>query len=513
MAGRPRSIDDTKVFDVAKPGNAKPMGTSRPVITSPGTPIKDPTVITVSGAEDTPEKLAPPSVTRKIISPLTTPETTGLDTGQESSITILHEPVPSTEEPVKTAPLIIKSKSNTTSAREASERTTESSPQETPKAPLEKEKIKEKPAELVVATKKAETPVEATVAVPTKEAPALESTSEESPKEEATEPAKEEKTDAEVKPEDSAAEKTETEEKKPDEETETDSLGGSEAAGVDALAEASGKTKEDEKKAEEQVKKEAALQELIDSKKYFVPLAHDSTSKKKGPGALMALLGLVILVAGAYAAIDANLIKTNINLPFHIFKQKVAVVPEATPVAVKPLITLPKSGLKIFYDKSVWSASPPTVDDSGNSVASFTKDDTSKYSISISAYEFKNTPENSGTTDSSSSTATFTQIASEKIPAGGKTDLYARTYVRTYTLKSDGITYYQPEVGVSADQAGQVTRIPVDGKDYTLSISSLIINSSDSKPVRFKTFAEAQNWFVSSAEFKQIKALLLGMKF
>ncbi|MDB5182419.1 MAG: hypothetical protein JWO47_203 [Candidatus Saccharibacteria bacterium] len=344
MAGRPRSIDDTKVFDVAKPGNAKPMGTSRPVITSNGMPIKDPTIITVSGAEDSSATLSPPSVSRKVLAPISEPEAAPQNAG-ESSITILHEPEPKAEEALPTAPLITKSKSGMTAAREASA-LAENTPAATPK-PEENTVAEESPAEALESPEPLDQPAEAgqtetaakqdptpddTATKPAplkpnrelviepsasvKEAVAAETAATEAAKGTA-EPAAGEA--AKDKSETPASDDTNAKDEPA--KTETDAPTGSESAGVDALAEASGKTKEDEKKADEEAKKAAALQELIDSKKYVVPLAHDSSSQKSSVGIWIALLVLIILAAGAYAAIDAKVIKTNINLPYHLFKQ------------------------------------------------------------------------------------------------------------------------------------------------------------------------------------------------
>lgn len=283
-AGRPKSIDNTKVFDVAKPNKSKPMGTSRPVIVSHAAPIKDATVVDVTGEEEKPAVLSAPSVTRKILMPM---EKDDAQIASKSSITVVSEP--SEEEKVTTAPVVVKN-------------TTEEST-DTSKVEDAAENVSDKNIDTI------EPPVSTN-----SEASADDETATTEPEavEESTEP------EASTYETDTASTEPDADEEKMEE---SNAEVGSEAASVDALADASMKPKEDQKKAEEDAKKEAALQGLIDTKKYFVPLAHDSTSQKGGSGVWIALLVIILLAAGAYAAIDAKLIKTNISLPYHLFKQ------------------------------------------------------------------------------------------------------------------------------------------------------------------------------------------------
>lgn len=316
MAGRPKSIDDTKVFDVAKPGNAKPMGTSRPVIMSHAAPIKDPTVITVNGHEDMPAaKLSAPSESHRVLKPLSETETVNQTVvAKKSSITVLDEPKDDLDATVKTAPLITKSKSSMTADNESSV--------------LEKQNVDTKDA---LPDTNEESPEQSADTVAINDETTLMTHADETTAEESAETA-EDQTDKETAT--SPAEEVELEEKtaesadveaspEPEAEKSEESFEntGSESASIDALAEASGKNKDEDKKAEEQAKKEAALQELIVSKKYFVPLAHDSSSQKSGSMVGIILLIFIILLAGAYAAVDAKVIKTGINLPYHLFKQ------------------------------------------------------------------------------------------------------------------------------------------------------------------------------------------------
>ena len=301
MAGRPRSIDDSKVFDVAKPNKSKPMDTSRPVIVSHTSPFKDPTVISVMGSEEANAKLAAPSVSRKIISPLTTED--NAVPVEESNITVLHEPT----ESLPTAPIVMKSKELVLAPDQ--EVTTAANVTATENEPV------------------VPGPVESTVTNSSKEVNNLEVT--EQPSEdiqsEVLPSTTENEQPEETNTDNSKTVEPEVELEKADEsltpEVSTGTPVVSDAASVDALAEASTKPKEEAKKAEDEVKKAVALQEMIDSKKYFVPLAHDSSQKKNGSNVILILLLLIILAGGVYAAIDARVVDTGISVPYHFFKQ------------------------------------------------------------------------------------------------------------------------------------------------------------------------------------------------
>jgi hypothetical protein len=99
---------------------------------------------------------------------------------------------------------------------------------------------------------------------------------------------------------------------------------------------------------------------------------HISPPKKKSrlPWILLILLGLLI---GAYLAIDAGAIKTSIDLPFHVFKQKTT--PVATTTAQpKPAATLPAgftvyqiSGTPITFAAPITWGTPAATTDAGYS--------------------------------------------------------------------------------------------------------------------------------------------------
>ncbi len=276
MAGRPKSIDNSKVFDVAKPGKSKPVSTSRPVIVNHSMAVNDASV--VNGPGEKSEPMQAPSTARKIIKPISIsgPEDEK-PIVNKSSITIIPE-----------------------SRDEAEATVSAPATQTAPEAPTE-EDISTSPE-----------PTEEPAEEIKQEAPAVEE-AEEATTETVTEEAAETAEQEPAKPDEAEEPKAEV--------TSSSEIETSESASVDALAEASEKPKVDQKVIEEEAKREAALQELIDSKKYVVPLAHDSTKSSSGKGALIALLVILLLAAGAYAAIDAKILKVNIDLPYHFFKQ------------------------------------------------------------------------------------------------------------------------------------------------------------------------------------------------
>jgi hypothetical protein len=290
-AGRPKSIDNNKVFDIAKPGKSTPLSTSRPVILNHTMSVKDKSVVNVDPITEE-EPLSPPSVTRKIIKPMSDQQ------DDESSEVIVHsnpsgvaviqdsepnQPSPTAPEVIKVSP---ESDTGENNVREVKK-----------KIPIaenaESELVAESPQPTETIEKHEVTTAEVT------------EDSEITKTEEAADTVPGEKLD-------------DTDSNVGKEEQHTN---GSESASVDALAEASEKTKEDKLKEDEQIKRDAALQGLIDSKKYVVPLAHDSSPKKDRSWAWVLILLFVVIIIGAYLAIDAKYIKTSITLPYHFFGQ------------------------------------------------------------------------------------------------------------------------------------------------------------------------------------------------
>lgn len=153
---------------------------------------------------------------------------------------------------------------------------------------------------------------------------AAEETPEETPEPEAADEA------AEEAPVEAAAETPEAtpkeEAEKPEEPSPSeDKAETSDGASVDAVAGTVGSKKEAIKKAEEQAKRDAAVQELIDSKKYVVPIGHEGPKTRRTGGHhsalwLVPLLLIIAAVAAAYLLIDAGIIKSSLTLPFDLIK-------------------------------------------------------------------------------------------------------------------------------------------------------------------------------------------------
>ncbi len=90
-----------------------------------------------------------------------------------------------------------------------------------------------------------------------------------------------------------------------------------EAAIVDAVANQARNNKKDDK-IETDTTKQAAIQKLIDDKTYFLPIGE--ITKRKQNKQVFAVAGFIILaLAGTYAALDLELIKSPVDLPFRIF--------------------------------------------------------------------------------------------------------------------------------------------------------------------------------------------------
>lgn len=98
----------------------------------------------------------------------------------------------------------------------------------------------------------------------------------------------------------------------------------SDAAGVDAVVGAAEAKKLAAKEAEEQAKRDAALQELIQSKKYFVPIGHETQQAKSGHRHHEWLMVfIIVLLAGliaGYLLVDAGVVSTSFELPVDLIK-------------------------------------------------------------------------------------------------------------------------------------------------------------------------------------------------
>lgn len=87
-----------------------------------------------------------------------------------------------------------------------------------------------------------------------------------------------------------------------------------ETAVVGAVAEqATHDKKKDDEPDEEALKKQEHIDKLIESKKYFVPVGQVARRRNKRAG--IAVLVVLLLLAGGYIAIDAGVIASDMELP------------------------------------------------------------------------------------------------------------------------------------------------------------------------------------------------------
>lgn len=75
-----------------------------------------------------------------------------------------------------------------------------------------------------------------------------------------------------------------------------------------------------DKEAEEVKKRLAEVEKLVDEKKYFVHTSQGT--KKQRRRTRTGLLIILVLLVGTYLALDAQLIKNNLQLPFEFFKEQ-----------------------------------------------------------------------------------------------------------------------------------------------------------------------------------------------
>lgn len=275
--------DDAKVMDVARPGKGKVVGTSRPVVApvaSDTAPAADsnPTV-----PDTEPAQPLAPSATHKVIQPISIDVKPDESAPADTAVQVSTGDKSSGDLPAEAEDKLLE---------EVSAMTAEL-PGDNPSEPAAEQLAEQPEANPVIETTEGEPAPTGTV--PTEEPQVEVST-----------------TETEVVTDD-----------KPAEDTEASTEEASDAAGVDALADSVKSKKEEAKKAEEAAKREAELQGLIESKKYFVPIGHEGPKTARHHSSLWVIpvLVLVVLLAGAYLLIDAGVIKSNIKLPYEFFRE------------------------------------------------------------------------------------------------------------------------------------------------------------------------------------------------
>jgi hypothetical protein len=251
-ASNDKPADKKQVFDVAKPGKTPPTSTSRPIIVTHQSMVKDPTLVEDSSAEK-------PAKT--------------------TSIT-----VNSAEESTETAPPVTKATmTHGEKVIQPLDETKQESGSEAEAEPQPKEEI----------AKAAEN---------------------EEPEEQAEEQQEPEAQSVSEAKESDAGEATESEE--------SATAGDETSSDIDATAAETGernaKNKVDEKALQEEQEHTDAVTKLIEDKTYFVKVGEVRRKRRSRNTAI--LLIILILLAGTYLAVDAGLVKTDINLPYDFIK-------------------------------------------------------------------------------------------------------------------------------------------------------------------------------------------------
>jgi hypothetical protein len=262
MAAKKIDDKDDKVMDVSAPGKGKIITNSRPVVAP---------VASEGEQEGVPieeiKSVQAPSATRRVIQP------------------IVHDDLPDEDgnQPDNSVKVVI----NSTEEKEAkpvNEKTTEDESNSTVN-------------ETVAGENKPQIPEDTDQPETEKPAEAPKAAQEPEPKKE------------EAKPEPAKSSPAES----------------SDSANVDELVNTVETKKEAVKKAEESAKKDEALQALIDSKQYFVPVGHEGpmTAKARKQGSNFMLVFIIMLLAllvGGYLAIDAGLVDIGVDVPFELIK-------------------------------------------------------------------------------------------------------------------------------------------------------------------------------------------------
>ena len=290
----------SKVFDVSKPGQSMPSATTRPVIVTRRPMARDPMVApvqkasaTTEPAEDSKPAEEPAAFTARVkknrIEPLSSDlksDSKAADTSpaaeagkDKNAFSVPLDAKPSIQLVKDTAPE--DSKSDTQPGEEASQPPAEEKPEEAavPEAADDEDKSEEKAAEEPAST----------------DEPAEDDESEQDAAND------EEKADTQEGTDDSAK----TEDKNDGDMDEVTELAGQAAA------------KKAQKNAEDEAAKRlAAAEALVDKQTYYVPV--NAVHKRKTVHAFMVIFVLIVVLAGAVAAIDAGLLDVGVELPFNL---------------------------------------------------------------------------------------------------------------------------------------------------------------------------------------------------
>ena len=323
--------DNKKLADVAKPGTTAPDATARPIIVTNRPILQDPMVVEAASSADASEKSSVPattSSTKVTIKPITVTDNTASDeTGAASSS---DETVKSDDTEAETdtsVPVKIDSKTTKKTAKAAA---TE------PVSDADTTQEEEASTDIDTAT----------------------SADAQKPAEEASE------TTADTEQAGSTNENTDSEAETSDNESSDESSAEAPKPETPEAADAAAK-----KAAEDEAKHDAAVEQIAESKQYFLPIKTEEQRKT----ARFALLGtLLIVVLGLTwldVALDAGLVQLGSVKPLtHFFSQQASVtVPTAaTPVVSSKTFTAPIAKVSFRYP-SDWQ-----LDNSGSTAKSDT---------------------------------------------------------------------------------------------------------------------------------------------
>lgn len=91
-----------------------------------------------------------------------------------------------------------------------------------------------------------------------------------------------------------------------------------ESAVVDAVASQADKGNKNDQSEEQALKRQEAVNGLIQSKKYFVPIG--AVARRRNKRALATIIILLVVASASYLAVDAEIIKSSIKLPIEFIK-------------------------------------------------------------------------------------------------------------------------------------------------------------------------------------------------
>lgn len=268
--------DDSKVFDVAKPGKTPATPTAKPIIVGHKTLLQDPMVKTADTDELVPDK-------------------------EDVSLTQVST----------TAPTIQPIDDNT---------------EEKPGAEEEKPQKKNSIAVTDV-SETAETQVKTGAAVPTDTEPkAQDSIPDDEEQDQTVSP--EQAEDEPGKTDETAHADAGTEDETPaetngDDEPQTNGVeaGGSDGAAVAAVADQAGSKKEADKLAQQEAEKQAAIEKLITDKKYYAPIGEKKHRRTLLATLMLLFLAIILGLLLVNTLIELDIIHANIEPPIRIFSR------------------------------------------------------------------------------------------------------------------------------------------------------------------------------------------------